>query len=178
MDLSALFNALNDIFIDFGGHECAAGFSFRETRLDEFQKRLKNYLKEVELVKKEEILNIDAEIPPAYMGPELKDILDRLAPYGIEFEPLVFLSRDLTVENTEVMGRNGSDHLKLLIGGTKCKWPAVFWNSAGRYRRDFETGDVTDIVFKLRKNYYMNSETLQLNIIDITKKDGKKDHEA
>ncbi len=61
----------------------------------------------------------------------------------------------------------GAPHLKLLISGGKYRWPAVFWRAAERAGKDFNINEEVDIVYQLERNYFRNTDTLQLTILDI-----------
>ncbi len=159
----------SDLFIDYGGHDYAAGFSMQAVRYDEFIARLKAAVLAMEgPAKDEESLTIDAEIPPSYLNPEINEIVERFEPYGEENPPLLFLSRGVRIEELSIVG-NGQQHLKMLIAADKFKWPAVFWKAADRAGRDFSLGDTVDIVFRLGRNYFQNKEILQLTLLDVKK---------
>jgi single-stranded-DNA-specific exonuclease len=167
LDIPDLFNTFSDILLDYGGHDCAAGFSFPAPKLEEFQKRLRQYGRNLVYRKKEEELLVDAEIPFDYLGEEIIKTVERLAPYGNEFPPLTFLSRKMIVENAEVIGKGAAGHLKLLLSGGKYKWPAMLWDGADRYKKDFVMGDSVDIVYRVKKNLYQNRENYQMVLADI-----------
>ena len=73
-----------DFFINHGGHDFAAGFSFYKEQLDEFYQKLFTLLSDVKLETEEESVFIDAELPPQYLTPEILDIIDIFEPYGAE----------------------------------------------------------------------------------------------
>jgi single-stranded-DNA-specific exonuclease len=174
LDIPAFFQAHEAFLLDFGGHECAAGFSLPAGKLDGFTAAARAWVRDLKLVKKEEILNIDAELPAEYLTQDIRDVVERLGPYGIGFPPITFLTRGVTVEDIEQIGRSENGHIKLLIGGTPLKWPCVFWNGMEKYKNGvFEKNDTVDIVYKIRKNYYQNNEILQLSLTDIRGVSGK-----
>ncbi|MDC7219943.1 MAG: single-stranded-DNA-specific exonuclease RecJ [Spirochaetales bacterium] len=154
------------LFDDWGGHEFAAGFSLPVQRLGEFKaeliKRMDSFEPEIE----EEVLRVDAELPGAYLNEDLDRIIAKLEPYGEAFPSLLFQSNRMGIENIELVGKEGV-HLKMLLATEEKKWPALFWNSVERYKKDFNKNDNIDILFKLEKNYFRNRQTLQLNIQDV-----------
>ena len=158
----------DDLFIDYGGHDCAGGFSMPEENFATFTHRVRTFAKSIIPVETaEESLSIDAELPPAYMNPELIKIQESFEPYGEGNQPLVFLARSMKIVSAEPMGRKEVVHLKLLLESGSHKWPAVYWNSASRLGDDFDVGDSVDVAFRLGRNYYNNTETLQLTILDL-----------
>lgn len=159
----------SDLFIDYGGHDYAAGFSMEASRYEEFCARLKDAVASMEgSAKEEDSLTIDAEIPPAYLNPDINEIVERFEPYGEENPPLVFLSRGVKIEELSIVG-NGQQHLRMLIAAGNFKWPAVFWKAADRVGKDFSLGETVDIVFRLGRNYFQNKEILQLTLLDVKK---------
>ncbi len=158
----------SDIFIDYGGHDYAAGFSMELSRFADFTSRIEELapgLKGADTT--EASLNIDAELPVKYLNPDLIKTVEMFEPYGESSPPLVFLARNIKILNMEIMGKNEKNHLRLLFEADKFKWPAVYWNAAEKANRDFSTGERIDIVFRLGRNYFMNKETLQLTILDM-----------
>ncbi|MCK5202041.1 MAG: hypothetical protein KAR21_27000, partial [Spirochaetales bacterium] len=52
------------------------------------------------------------------------------------------------------------------------KWPAIYWRAAEKVNVEFSSGDRVDLVFRLGRNYYQNTEKLQLTVLDIKRSDG------
>ncbi len=158
----------SDLFIDFGGHDCAGGFSMPEENFETFSHRVRTFAKNITPVETpEESLLIDAELPPSYMNPDLIKIQESFEPYGEGNQPLVFLARGMKIVSADPMGRKEVVHLKLLLESGSHKWPAVYWNAAPRLGDDFEVGDTVDVAFRLGRNYFNNAETLQLTVLDL-----------
>ena len=165
-----LLSMFEDLFIDYGGHAFAAGFSLTEENLTVFLDRLKEYARQLDSGEpQEEILQIDAELPSDYMTPELIDLVEKFEPYGEESPPLVFLIRNMKICSIDLVGKKEIQHVKLLLEYGKYKWPGLLWNGSERVNRDFSLGDTIDVVFRLNRNYYLNKETLQLTILDVKK---------
>lgn len=159
-----------DLFIDYGGHDYAAGFSLELKNFAAFTSRIEQLvpaLKSGEVI--EPSAEVDAELPVDYLNPDLIKTVEMFEPYGESNPPLVFMTRGLIIDSMELMGKTDQNHLRLLVSSGKYKWPAVYWNSSERANRDFSRGDRVDIVFRLGRNYFMNKESIQLTIIDLKK---------
>ncbi len=172
MDINVkdFISGASDLFIDYGGHDFAAGFSIELSDFAGFTARIEKLAPELKGADTTEAsINIDAELPSGYLNPELIKTVEMFEPYGENNPPLVFLSRGVRIETMELIGKNEQNHLRLLLASGNYKWPAVYWNAAERANRDFSRGDNVDIVFRLGRNYYMNKESLQLTILDIKK---------
>lgn len=156
-----------DIFLRWGGHNEAAGFNLSVADLPRFWERFQKVLPEIDLNEEvEPELAIDAELPSKYLNPDLESLVRRFEPYGQANPELRFLARKMVLEEMQIIGRDQT-HLKLLLSGGGYKWPAVFWGSAERAKRDFDVKERVDVVFEFSKNFYNGNETVQLVIIDI-----------
>ncbi len=158
----------SDLFIDYGGHDYAAGFSLPESNLEKFLFSVRNKARKTEILqKREETLMIDAELPLKYLQPDLIKTVEMFEPYGEGNPPLVFLTRGLKIASADIMGKSAQQHVRLLLDSGQYKWPGVFWRAAERVGIEFSVGDTVDVVFRLGRNYFQNTERLQLTVLDI-----------
>ena len=158
-----------DLLIDFGGHPRAAGFSVQKHNFEVFLKRVHQASQNIDVLHTEDVLSIDAEVPSSFMNPDLIKIVEMMEPYGEEHRPIQFLLRDAVIDELSLMGNGDAKHVKLLIRSGSYKWPAVFWRAGERIDSDFSRGDMVDLVFRLGRNYFRNTETLQLTVLDISR---------
>lgn len=167
LDVTRFLDQMDDIFLNHGGHKAAGGFSLKKDRMDELTARLKELSGTIELEPSSAgKYDIDAEIPPSYLTPELLSISDGMEPFGEENPPLLLMTRGIPVLDAMILGKT-EQHLKITVGTEKTKWPALFWNEAGRLHRDFETGDKIDILFRLERNVFNGMETPQMIVADL-----------
>lgn len=155
-----------DFFINHGGHDAAAGFSFTKDKLNEFMKKAWMISRQFNLEAEEESINIDAEIPAEYITPELLSLIDRFEPYGEQNKELVFVSKNLRLQDGIPVGKSQTQSLKLIFDCGKYKFPAMFWGQAERLNRDFKTGDNLNILYTVSKNSFRGSVTPQMILID------------
>jgi single-stranded-DNA-specific exonuclease len=168
--IEGFFERFGPFFTSYGGHDFAGGFSLERGRLESFLESFSARADEMEVpAAGEETIRIDAEIPLAYLTPDLVRLVELFEPYGEGNPPLAFMTKGLKVLNCELIGRKEANHLKLLLDGGKARWPAVFWNGAGRFPADFGIGDTVDLLYRMGKNTYGGGETLQLTVLDIKK---------
>ncbi len=164
----SLLDKMSDLFISYGGHAYAAGFSFKKERLGEFLSNLEKFAPEIELAGSDsELIEIDAELPPDYLKPNLLSVVDEFEPYGEENPELTFVSRNLRISDAIILGKTERQHLKLTFDCGKTKWPAMLWGGAEYLHRDFDKGDLVDVVYKICRNTYNGVETPQMIITDI-----------
>ena len=171
-DVTQFLNKMDDLFINHGGHNFAAGFSFKRERLAEFEERIKTLSSEIKLGDtKDTGGDIDAEIPAQYLTPALLDISDRFEPYGEENPQLLFMAKNIRVASGQRVGKGEKMHLKITVDCGKYKWPCIFWNEGERLGRDFNVGDRVDFIFRVERNVFNRIETPQINLVDIKKSD-------
>jgi single-stranded-DNA-specific exonuclease len=166
--IAGFFSRHGSDFLTYGGHDYAGGFSIERSRIPAF---LESFFAQIEQIalpdQGEETITLDAEIPVAYLTPELSKVVDLFEPFGEGNPPLAFLTRGMRLSQCELIGRKDLSHLKLLLEAGKTKWPAVYWNAAPRYPGEFAVGDAVDAVYRLGRNTYGGGENLQLTILDL-----------
>ncbi len=169
-EVLSLLDKMSDLFVSYGGHAYAAGFTFKKERLNDFLAALDKFVPEIELSSSEaEQINIDAEIPSDYLKPDLLSIVDDFEPYGEENRELTFMSRSLRICDAAVIGKTERQHLKLTFDLGRTKWPAMYWGGAESLHRDFDKGDLVDVLYQVGRNCFNGVETPQLIITDIRK---------
>jgi single-stranded-DNA-specific exonuclease len=153
-----------------GGHDFAGGFSLPREALEGFLADYAERIGEMEPPgAADETLAIDAEVPLAYLTPDLVKVVDLFEPYGEGNPHLLFLTRGLKVAQCELIGRREMVHLKLLFDAGSSRWPAVYWNAAARFPGEFAVGDTVNVVYRLERNTWGSSENLRLNVVDLQK---------
>lgn len=165
-------DSLGDIFINHGGHNFAAGFSFYKSNLEVFLSKVHSFSSSIELTEESDIINIDAEIPPANLTTEVFKLLDIFEPYGAENPELVFMTRGIKLVDTMIVGKKEPQHLKLTFeaGDPKTgmiKIPAMLWGQAERLRKDVSIGKKYDILYNMSRNHYNGIKTNQLIIKEL-----------
>ncbi|MGE4584179.1 MAG: single-stranded-DNA-specific exonuclease RecJ [Sphaerochaeta sp.] len=161
----------SDLFLDFGGHACAGGFSMEIDKLAVFKRRVMDEIDTMDCMPEEleEELVIDCTLPEAFMTPDLIKVVEFFEPYGEKNAPLVMLMEGARIEDIQYLNNKGggAQHLKLTLSFGQYKWPALFWKAGDRVGTDFDTGSVVDVAFRLGRNYFRSQESLQLTVLDL-----------
>jgi single-stranded-DNA-specific exonuclease len=167
-DLRSLLEPCAELFIDWGGHNYAAGFSMERDKWEPFLKRLERLCVTMELMATdEESIAIDAELPHRYLTPDILKVIDHFEPYGTGNEPLMFMARALKIRDISFMGKTEAKHVKLTLDAGAYKWPGVYWQAAEKVKRDFDINDTVDLVFRVSRNWFNGIETPQLMVSDL-----------
>ena len=169
---TTFLDSLGDIFINHGGHNFAAGFSFYKSNLDLFLGKIRDYSKSIELAEEESTIDVDAEIPPANLITEVFKLLDIFEPCGAESPELVFMTKGIKLVDTMIVGKKEPQHLKLLFEAGNpqngiIKIPAMFWGQAERLKKDVSIGKKYDILYNMSRNYFNGIKTNQLIIKEL-----------
>lgn len=164
---TSFLDSLGDIFINHGGHNFAAGFSFEKSNLELFLKRVQEKASSVNLEEESQVINVDAEIPLEHLTPENFSLIDTFEPCGAESPELVLMTKGIKIIDTIVLGKKEPRHLKLIFDTGKHKIPAMFWGQAERLRKDIAIGKKYDILYNMSRNHYNGTITKQLIIKEL-----------
>lgn len=162
-DVTGALRSCSDLFVRFGGHRMAAGFTAKNEQLPEIKERLIAYA--AELLAGQDLtpaLEIDAELPLKELRGEEIRWLSRLAPHGIENPVPTFLSRGVLVRTLRAVGKDG-DHLKLRLKDGAVSWPAIAFRQHGD---GIAEGTLIDLVWTLTSDSYVR-DGLELNVLDL-----------
>jgi single-stranded-DNA-specific exonuclease len=160
--------ACEDLFVRYGGHSAAAGFTIATERLAELETRLLEY---AEAHLPEDMLapalEIDAELPLGMLTWELLDQLAVLEPFGQSNPQPILSSRRVRVAGAWAKGAEGQ-HLKLRLddGAGGPTYEAIAFR-LGNLAPHFAKPRLIDIAYTLEANEWNGSRTLQLNIKDL-----------
>jgi single-stranded-DNA-specific exonuclease len=151
------------LFVRFGGHRQAAGFSADNGRLDEIRACLEaeaeRELRGVELVP---VLWIDCQLPLRQLGGEEIRWLSRIGPFGVGNPEPAFLARDVVIVETTPLG-DGQRHLRLRLRDGNATWPAIAFDMGDACG---EPGTRVDVVYTL-KGSGRSDGTLEVEVKDM-----------
>ena len=166
-----------ELFLKFGGHPMACGFTLKSLEtLEIFKKTLiEKYNSNTVEFDMTPILAIDTEIKLLDVNWELFDLLEKFKPFGMHNDRPKYLAKNLSVIKVEALGADGK-HLKLMVketGGPGRK--VVGWRLCGENNGNpnwcklLRAGDTIDMVFEIDVNEWNGNRELQLTIVDLKK---------
>ena len=172
-----------DLFVKFGGHEMAAGFSLEPEKAPALRERLNAgcMLKEDDFLKK---VYIDAEIKLSEITFALAGEINRMEPFGRDNAEPVFKTLNVYCPKITAIGSDkrtlsfelnaGAYQIKGVAFGLFDTFICELENGAGKETAaDFlGTGRTfgyykMDIVYNIGINEYMGKKKLQIRIVDI-----------
>ncbi|SKC84763.1 single-stranded-DNA-specific exonuclease RecJ [Maledivibacter halophilus] len=162
----------SDIFLGFGGHEMACGFSIEEDKLDELRSRLDFRAKRI---KKENPdifvpkLNIMTQISPDEFTIELINDIAKLEPYGMGNPKPLFMINNIRVDKTKTKGCGAKGkHLKFVGKSNNIVLDGIGFSLTERYRRVGEPQSL-NLVFSVDINEWNGNIKPQMIIEDFKK---------
>ena len=162
-------DSFGDFFINHGGHNFAAGFSFEDSKYDSFIQKAKEICSKLELEPEKNEIVIDAEIPKNYLSPATFKLAYNLEPYGCQNSDLILKTPQVKVIEATKVGKKEPLSLKLLLDCGKYKFPALFWGKGDLLNTEIIVGEYYDILYNMSRNYFNGTITQQFEIIDIKK---------
>lgn len=155
------------LLFSHGGHPMAAGFSIEEKNISTFRKNLNKFAtKNITPEQLQPIIKIDAELELDDLNTELADLLKEFEPFGIGNPEPVFLTKKLKVVESRVVGKE-NNHIKLSFRDEKGKpLDAIGFNLITKQP---DEGDIIDIVYNVRENYWNSRKRLEARLKDLQK---------
>ena len=157
----------HDVFLRFGGHAHAVGFSLESGRVAELRERLQQHsasrLTPQVLARK---LDVSAELPLEQITPSLYQALRQLEPYGMGNEEPVFAAYGLRLDATPLLIKD--QHIRLRLRQNQVAMSAIGWRWAERIRPlALEAGSRLDLAYRIRLNEHPDFGGLELEIVDL-----------
>jgi single-stranded-DNA-specific exonuclease len=154
-----------DLLVRHGGHAAAAGFTVRNEKLPELMSRLKS-IAEAQLRGKDlrPTISADMEIPLSQLNFDLLKQLAYFEPTGYGNPDAVFISRDVKVKSSRLVGADGR-HLKLTLEDER----GIAYDAIGFRMGQLQTTlpPRIDVAYSFELNDYNGRSSLQLNLKDI-----------
>lgn len=172
----------SDLFVKFGGHTMAAGFSIKAENLDKLRSNLNGFSKltEDDFVEK---IKIDMELPFKYINYDIVNELKLLEPFGKGNPEVVFGAKNVLIKKLSIIGKN-KNVIRMELKQENNEYIGIIFSNFEIYYRYlknkfnsenielklddiYENGVKIDILFTPIINEYMNTNSIQLLIKDI-----------
>jgi single-stranded-DNA-specific exonuclease len=156
----------NNIIINGGGHNMAAGFTLEKKMLKKFEKFvLKDFLSTGELTNND--LTYDAEVSPSVFNQNFYLDIKKLEPFGMGNPVPTFLLRDLKVIKSTILK---DKHISLILKSKtgfsiRCISFDSVNNQVGKYLMNYKK--TLNVLGQINENFWNNKNTLQLTIRDL-----------
>jgi single-stranded-DNA-specific exonuclease len=166
LNLYGALTACSPFLENFGGHAMAAGLLIREEKIADFQDAFE---KEIQRTTSPEALipslQIDSELDFTAISDDLIDELELLMPFGAGNPEPLFLTRNVKVVNSKIVGKN---HRRMILnqasGYTTATLPAIHFNANDE---DAKKIHFDQIVFRLQWNRWNGKKSAQIVVEEL-----------
>ena len=172
--LNAL-QSMSELFVKFGGHAGAAGFTIPIKNIELFKRKINEYakkiLKEDDFVK---IINIDKQIPMQKMSYEFFKTIELLKPFGFGNPMPTFQTKNVLLENIKFIGEN-KNHIMFDLKQKGFVIKNAVWFGSGEYFKELNENLFYDIVYKLKIEEFQDRYYTKAYIEDMKASELKDD---
>lgn len=154
---------VQDLFLKFGGHPMAAGFSIRECHVEELRRRLNGQA----TLKPEDFIPrvwIDVAMPLEYISEGLMQELKRLEPFGQGNEKPQFAQKGLHIRSARVLGKNRNAVKLALVTEQGLAMDGMLFTEGDRFMEELGRQTRIDVVYYPDVNEYNGQRSLQVVI--------------
>jgi single-stranded-DNA-specific exonuclease len=157
----------HDVFVRFGGHAHAVGFTLTSNRVLELRQRLQQHaVTRLTPQILERKLDCSAELPLSQIDLPLYHALRLLEPYGMGNEEPVFIAHNLVLDAAPQIMKE--EHIRMRVRDGETVMKALGWRWAERVRAlSLDTNSRIDLAYRLRMNEHPDFGGLELEIVDL-----------
>ncbi len=168
-DVFALMEKTRDVFVDFGGHKGAGGFSVSQEKIHLLEEKLNVAFLELSKVSRG---TLDTLVDKKLM---LDDVnwdtwrqIEKFAPFGLGNPKPLFLFENIEVMAFKLFGKE-KNHLELKFKNPKGKevTAIAFFSNGEKFPVSVKVGSKINLVGTLEKSEFRNFPELRLRIVDI-----------
>ncbi len=164
-----LMEKCRDIFVDYGGHKGAGGFSILQENIHTLEDRLNEAF--LDLLKEEKIIEatlLDKKISLDDVNWNTYSSVEKFAPFGLDNPKPLFLLENIKVSNMKLFGKE-KNHLELKFKNSKDKdvTAIAFFQNGDKFPVSVKEGESINMVATLEKSQFRNFPELRLRIVDV-----------
>lgn len=164
-DLTAALKRCSALLLGFGGHQQAAGLTVSGEYIPLLREKMDglagDFYGEQGPVS---TLNLDAQLEPEEITPELVSALQLLEPFGHENPSPLFLGKNWLLENKREVGKNGQ-HLQLGVQKKGRSFAGISFNGKTRLPQLILQREI-DLAFSVSFDLWKGNNALQLEVLD------------
>ena len=161
VDLYSAMQRCADVFVKFGGHARAAGFTVAADRVDEMRQRLSLAVAEVRQGPAPYSVDLELDLKSAHL--DLARELRKLEPLGEGNRMPRFLARRVRLDRLKTMGA-GDEHLRCRLVQGSVDRKAVAFRMGGERPQILDKQLYYDVVFELEEEVWEGTSSASLRI--------------
>ena len=160
-----IFEALskhNEIFLKFGGHKLAAGFSILKKDIDELRISLNEEccLSDDDFIPK---IHIDAEFPFYSFDLKLLSEIEKIEPFGQAFQKPVFATKEVKCNIKNIYGAD-NNIVQLILNKDGKVSKAVAFTDSEILKERLAESDIIDIIYTPKVNEFRGMKSVDITV--------------
>jgi single-stranded-DNA-specific exonuclease len=168
-DVVKLMEKVKDIFINYGGHKGAGGFSVSQENIHTLEDRLNEAY--AELMSEEKIIAdilLDKKLSLDDVNWDTYRSVEKFAPFGLENPKPLFLFENIEIKGVKLFGKE-KNHLELKFTNSNNKpvTAMAFFSTGEKYPVSVKEGSYINLVATMEKSEFRNFPELRLRIVDV-----------
>jgi single-stranded-DNA-specific exonuclease len=163
-----LMKAASDVFLEYGGHHVAGGFSVKDEDIFTFGEKLVSAMDELgDEAMVENVIVVDAEIKLEEVNQFLINELTRLSPFGMGNEKPVFYFKNVIPESVDLFGKT-KEHSKLTFKTENSKLEAIsFFKTPEEFTKTPKENVPCNVIAHVEQSFFMGRQQTRIRIIDV-----------
>ena len=164
-------NSMKELFVKYGGHAGAAGFSIPIENIKIFTERMDKYIEEnMDKSYFMKPVKIDKEVQLQKISYDFLEEISKLKPFGFGNPIPLFSMKNCSHSNLRKIGKDQS-HIMMNIIKNGVEIKNCVWFGAEDMFQDIDKNPVLDIAFKLKLEIFKNRYQYKIYIEDVKKPD-------
>lgn len=176
-DLYEAIESCSDLLENFGGHVYAAGLTLREENLEEFSRRMDEFIGgKVTAEMLTPVIEVDAKLDFTRITPKFFRILKQFQPFGPGNNTPLFVTENVYDDGNGRKVGAGGVHMKLdLIQECQSfhqysQIQAIAFNMS-HFFDYIKAGNPFDVCYSIVENFYRGNSSIQLRIKDMRERE-------
>lgn len=157
-NLMEILDDSKELFLRYGGHKQAAGFSVKPENLEALKEKTTKKFYEMYPQIPESTIKVEAKINPYNINLELLEKTEKFKPFWIWNPKPQWLFEDVTITEIRTIGTEAK-HLKISIKENPLL-PILFWNGAEEME-NLKIWEKFSLIVDFEKNFFNQKETIQ-----------------
>jgi single-stranded-DNA-specific exonuclease len=168
VNIVEMMREAKDVFVEYGGHLMAGGFSVKFEKVDVLADALEVSYQKLSVSGDREGVVADASLTIDDVNYNLEKQVMGLAPFGMDNPKPIFLFKGIEIHESSIFGKQ-KNHLKVDFKNKKGQIISAiaFFKKPEDYSRKIDKGDKIDLLANLEKSFFRGRGELRLRIVDI-----------
>ena len=168
-DVVALMEKAKDVFLEYGGHKGAGGFSVAQEKIHLLEDRLNQAFAELSSMSKTDFDTlVDKKLTLNDVNWDTYSHIEKFAPFGLANPKPLFLFENIKISEVKLFGKE-KNHLEVRFKNSENKdvVAIAFFSTQEKFPVPCDVGNLINLVATLEKSTFRNFPELRLRIVDV-----------